>query len=31
VTPFGASAVVIEQEQPSIAEGTAVRVAAKMP
>jgi LysM repeat protein len=31
VTPFGASAVVIEQEQPSISEGTSVRVAAKMP
>ncbi|HEY4305682.1 MAG TPA: LysM peptidoglycan-binding domain-containing protein [Gemmatimonadaceae bacterium] len=31
VTPFGASAVVIKQEQPSIKEGTAVRIAAKMP
>lgn len=31
VTPFGASAVVIKQEQPTIQEGTAARVAAKMP
>lgn len=31
VTPFGATAVVIKQEQPSIQEGTAARVAAKMP
>jgi LysM repeat protein len=31
VTPFGASAIVIAQEQPAIAEGTAARVAAKMP
>lgn len=31
VTPFGASAIVIEQEQPAIKEGTAARVAAKMP
>jgi hypothetical protein len=31
VTPFGASAIVIEQEQPHIKEGTAARIAAKMP
>ena len=31
VTPFGASAIVIEHEQPAIKEGTDVRVAAKMP
>jgi LysM repeat protein len=31
VTPFGASAVVINQEQPTIQKGTAARVAAKMP
>jgi LysM repeat protein len=31
VTPYGASAVVISQEQPSIKEGTSVRIAAKMP
>jgi hypothetical protein len=31
VTPFGATARIISQEQPKIQEGTAVRVAAKMP
>lgn len=31
VTPFGASAIVIRQEQPAIKTGTSVRVAAKMP
>jgi LysM repeat protein len=31
VTPFGASAIILSQEQPKIAEGTAARVAAKMP
>jgi LysM repeat protein len=30
VTPFGASAVIIHQDQPKISEGTAVRVSAKM-
>lgn len=31
VTSYGASAIIIAQEQPKIQEGTAVRVAAKMP
>jgi hypothetical protein len=31
VTPFGATAIIIQQEQPKIEEGTAARVAAKMP
>jgi LysM repeat protein len=31
VTPFGATAIIIGQEQPKIQEGTAARVAAKMP
>ncbi len=31
VTPFGATAIIVLQEQPSIREGTAVRVAEKMP
>jgi len=31
VTPFGATAIVTGQEQPKIEEGTAARVAAKMP
>lgn len=31
VSPFGASAIIIKQEQPSIKEGTTARVAAKMP
>ena len=31
VTPFGATAVITAQDQPKIEEGTAVRVAAKMP
>jgi hypothetical protein len=31
VTPFGATAIVTAQEQPKIEEGTAARVAAKMP
>lgn len=31
VTPFGATAVITSQIQPKIEEGTAVRVAAKMP
>jgi len=31
VTPQGATAIVTKQEQPKIEEGTAVRVAAKMP
>jgi LysM repeat protein len=31
VTPFGASAIIIRQEQPTIKEGTSVRIAAKMP
>jgi hypothetical protein len=31
VTPFGASAIVIEQEQPAISEGASARIAAKMP
>jgi hypothetical protein len=31
VTPQGATAIVIAQEQPAIKEGTSVRVAAKMP
>ena len=31
VTPFGATAIIIAQEQPKIQEGTAARVAAKMP
>jgi len=30
-TPFGATAIIIKQEQPKIEEGTAARVAAKMP
>lgn len=31
VTPYGATAIVTKQEQPKIEEGTAARVAAKMP
>ena len=31
VTPFGATAMITKQEQPKIDEGTAARVAAKMP
>jgi LysM repeat protein len=31
VTPFGATAIITAQEQPKIEEGTAARVAAKMP
>jgi hypothetical protein len=31
VTPFGATAIITSQEQPKIQEGTAARVAAKMP
>ena len=31
VTPFGATAIITEQEQPKIQEGTAARIAAKMP
>jgi hypothetical protein len=31
VTPYGASAIITHQEQPAISEGTAARVAAKMP
>lgn len=31
VTPFGAAAIITKQEQPRIEEGTAARVAAKMP
>jgi hypothetical protein len=31
VTPFGATAIIIAQEQPHIQEGTSARVAAKMP
>jgi LysM repeat protein len=31
VTPYGATAIIIQQEQPKIEEGTAARVAAKMP
>lgn len=31
VTPFGASAIIIDQEQPRIHEGTAARISAKMP
>jgi len=31
VTPFGATAVITAQEQPKIQEGTAARIAAKMP
>ncbi len=31
VTPFGATAIVTSQEQPKIEQGTAARVAAKMP
>jgi nucleoid-associated protein YgaU len=31
VTPFGASAIVTWQQQPTLEEGTAARVAAKMP
>jgi len=31
VTPFGATAIITAQEQPKIQEGTAARVAAKMP
>jgi LysM repeat protein len=31
VTPQGAAAIVISQEQPSIKEGTSARIAAKMP
>lgn len=31
VTPYGATAIIIGQEQPRIEDGTAVRLAAKMP
>jgi hypothetical protein len=31
VTPFGATAIITAQEQPKIQEGTAARIAAKMP
>jgi LysM repeat protein len=31
VTPYGASAIITSQQQPAISEGTAARVAAKMP
>lgn len=31
VTPFGASAIIVDQDQPRIHEGTAARIAAKMP
>ena len=31
VTPYGATAIITAQDQPKIQEGTAVRVAAKMP
>jgi hypothetical protein len=31
VTPFGATAIILHQEQPKIDEGTAARIAAKMP
>ncbi len=31
VTPFGATAIIIDQEQPHIVEGARARVAAKMP
>ena len=31
VTPFGASAIIVDQDQPKIHEGTAARIAAKMP
>jgi LysM repeat protein len=31
VTPYGATAIIVRQEQPKIEEGTAARVAAKMP
>jgi len=31
VTPYGATAIVIAQEQPHIVEGIKARVAAKMP
>jgi len=31
VTPFGATAIITGQEQPKIQEGTAARIAAKMP
>jgi hypothetical protein len=31
VTPYGATAIIISQEQPKIEDGTAARVAAKMP
>jgi LysM repeat protein len=31
VTPFGATAIIVSQDQPHIQEGTSARVAAKMP
>jgi nucleoid-associated protein YgaU len=31
VTPYGSSAIIITQEEPKIADGTAARIAAKMP
>lgn len=31
VTPYGATAIITEQEQPKIQKGTTVRIAAKMP
>ena len=31
VTPYGATAIITAQEQPKIQEGTAARIAAKMP
>jgi LysM repeat protein len=31
VTPYGAAAIIVSQEQPKIEQGTAARIAAKMP
>ncbi len=31
VTPYGATAIILSQEQPKIVDGTSVRIAAKMP
>lgn len=31
VTPFGATAIILSQEQPKVTDGTAARISAKMP